>query len=166
MDKEKESQWQQSIVSVWRKAKQWDKAIATYQTLLTVEAGKFSDWYDGIGYCYEKTGKLKEAIQSYQQSDKYPEMYFKMASCHRRLKQYKEALVLYHQARADKGEAARATIYIGYTYEQYGQRENAIKWFQQTCKLYPKTSHASQAHAYLQSKYKISVTLGGSNEKE
>ena len=168
MDKEKESQWQQSIVSVWRKAKQWDKAIATYQTLLTVEAGRFSDWYEGIGYCYEKTGKLKEAIQSYQQSDKYPEMYFKMASCHRhpRLKQYKEALVLYHQARADKDVAARATIHIGYTYEQYGQRENAIKWFQQTCKLYPKTSHASQAHAHLQSKYKISVTLGGSSEKE
>ena len=168
MDKEKESQWQQSIVSVWRKAKQWDKAIATYQTLLTVEAGRFSDWYEGIGYCYEKTGKLKEAIQSYQQSDKYPEMYFKMASCHRhpRLKQYREALVLYHQARADKGVAARATIHIGYTYEQYGQRENAIKWFQQTCKLYPKTSHASEAHAHLQSKYKISVTLGGSNEKE
>jgi len=166
LDKEKESQWQQSIVSVWRNAKQWDKAIATYQTLLTVDAGRFSDWYEGIGYCYEKTGKLKEAIQSYRQSDKYPEMYFKMASCHRRLKQYKEALVLYHQARADKGDAARATIHIGYTYEQYGQRENAIKWFQQTCKLYPKTIHASQAHAYLQSKYKISVTLGGSTEKE
>ena len=45
-------------------------------------------------------------------------------------------------------------------------RNNAIKWFQQTCKLYPKTSHASQAHAHLQSKYKISVTLGGSSEKE
>ena len=89
-----------------------------------------------------------------------------MASCHRRLKQYKEALILYHQARADKGSAPNATIHIAYTYEEYDQKENAIKWFQQTCKLYPKNSRASQAHAHLQNKYKISVTLGGANEKD
>ena len=89
-----------------------------------------------------------------------------MASCHRRLKQYKEALVLYHQARADQNSAPQASIQIGYTYEQSGGRENAIKWFQQTCKLYPKTTHASQAHAHLQTKYKISVTLGGANENK
>ena len=47
-----------------------------------------------------------------------------------------------------------------------GGKENAIKWFQHTCKLYPKNSRASQAHAHLQNKYKISVTLGGANEKD
>ena len=153
-------------MGVWRTAKQWDKAIATYQVLLKVEAGKFSDWYWGIADCYERSGRFKEAIQSYRQSDKYPSVYFAMASCHRRLKQYKEALVLYHQARADKSVAPQAAIHIGYTYEQSGSRENAIKWLQQTCKLYPKTSYASQAHAHLQNKYKISVTLGGANEKK
>ncbi len=89
-----------------------------------------------------------------------------MASCHRRLKQFKEALVLYHQARADRGSAHEASIQIGYTYEQYSQKKNAIKWFQQTCKLYPKNSQASRAHAHLQTKYKISVTLGGANEEK
>lgn len=166
MDKDKEGKWQHSIASVWREAKEWDKAIATYQTLLTVEPGKFGDWYWGIADCYERSGRLKEAIRSYQQSDKYPNVYFAMASCHRRLKQYKEALVLYHQARADQNSAPQASIQIGYTYEQSGGRENAIKWFQQTCKLYPKTTHASQAHAHLQTKYKISVTLGGANENK
>ena len=166
LDPGKEGQWQQAILAVWREARQWDKAIETYQVLLRVVPAKFGDWYWGIGDCYERLGKLKEAIGSYQQSDKYPKVYFAMASCHRRLKQYKEALVLYHQARANQGAAASATIHIGYTYEQSGARENAIKWFQQTCKLYPKTSYASQAHAHLQSRYKISVTLGGSNEKK
>ena len=166
LDQKKEALWQQAIVNVWRTAKQWDKAIGTYQVLLKVDAGKFSSWYWGIAECYEKSGRLKEAIQSYRQSDKYPSVYFAMASCHRRLKQYKEALVLYHQARADKSVAPQATIHIGYTYEQSGSRENAIKWLQQTCKLYPKTSYASQAHAHLQNKYKISVTLGGANEKK
>ena len=116
--------------------------------------------------CYEAAGKLKEAVQSYRQSGKYPSLYFRMASCHRRLKQYEEALVLYHQARADQSAAADATIHIAYAYEEYDQKENAIKWFQQTCKLYPKNSRASQAHAHLQNKYKISVTLGGANEKD
>ncbi len=166
LDKEKEGQWQQAIVSVWRNAEQWDKAIATYQTLLKVEAGRSSDWNWGMAECYEATGKLKEAIQSYRQSGKYPSLYFRMASCHRRLKQYEEALVLYHQARADQSAAADATIHIAYAYEEYDQKENAIKWFQQTCKLYPKNSRASQAHAHLQNKYKISVTLGGANENE
>ena len=166
LDSGKEGQWQQAILGVWREARQWDKAIETYQVLLNVVPAKFGDWYWGIGDCYERLGKLKEAISSYQQSDKYPKVYFAMASCHRRLKQYKEALVLYHQARANQATAASATIHIGYTYEQSGARENAIKWFQQTCKLYPKTSYASQAHAHLQSRYKISVTLGGSNEKK
>lgn len=166
LNKEKEGQWQQAIAGVWREAKDWDKAIATYQTLLTVEPGKFGDWYWAIADCYERSGRLKEAIRSYQQSDKYPNVYFAMASCHRRVKQYKEALVLYHQARADHNTAAQASIQIAYTYEQSGGRENAIKWFQQTCKLYPKTSHASQAHAHLQTKYKISVTLGGANENK
>ncbi|MDG2214538.1 MAG: tetratricopeptide repeat protein, partial [Verrucomicrobiota bacterium] len=166
LDKKKEGEWQQAIVGVWRKAGEWDKAIATYRILLTVDAGEFGDWYWGIADCYERTGRLKEAIHSYRQSDRYPTVYFAMASCHRRLKQYKEALVLYHQARADKGAAPEATKLIAETYEQSGARENAIKWFQQTCKLYPKTSQASRSHAHLQSKYKISVTLGGANEKE
>ena len=89
-----------------------------------------------------------------------------MASCHRRLKQYKEALIIYHQARDDKGSATHATINNPYTYAEYNQKENAIKWFQQTCKLYPKNSLAAQSHAHLQNKYKISVTLGGANEKK
>ena len=166
LEKEREGEWHEHIVTTWREAKKWDQAIAAYQTLLKVVPGRFGDWYWGIAECYEAAGKLKEAIQSYRQSDKYPSLYFRMASCHRRLNQYKEALVLYHQARADKGSAVEATISIGYTYEQYGQRENAIKWFQKTCKLYPKASQASRAHAHLQNKYKISVTLGGANEKE
>ena len=164
--KKREGEWHENIVNTWREVKQWDKVLATYQTLLKVVPARFGDWYWGIAYCHERRGRLPQAIQSYRQSDKYPSAYFAMASCHRRLKQYKEALVLYHQARADRGSAPDASIHIAYTYEEYGQKENAIKWFQQTCKLYPKHSRASQAHAHLQNKYKISVTLGGANEEK
>ena len=56
-------------------------------------------------------------------------------------------------------------LQIGYTQEQAGNKELAIKSFQQVCKSYPKASYASQAHAYLQNKYKITVTLGGGTDK-
>ena len=47
---------------------------------------------------------------------------------------------------------------------QAGQQEAAIQTFQQVCKKFPKDQHASVAHAHLQQKYKISVTLGGAEE--
>lgn len=54
---------------------------------------------------------------------------------------------------------------IGFTYGEAGERENAIRIFQSTCKTFPKTGQASRAHAHLQNKYKISVTLGGATDK-
>ena len=38
---------------------------------------------------------LKPAIQSYRNSDNYPQAFFQMAKCHRKLKQFNEALTLY-----------------------------------------------------------------------
>ena len=56
-------------------------------------------------------------------------------------------------------------LYIGYTLEESGQQERAIKAFQQVCKQFPKDGNASRAHAHLQSKYKISITLGGAKDE-
>jgi TolA-binding protein len=43
-----------------------------------------------------------------------------------------------------------AALAIGYTYEEQSKKKDAIKWFQRTCKLYPCTRNASEAHAHLQ----------------
>jgi outer membrane protein assembly factor BamD (BamD/ComL family) len=53
---------------------------------------------------------------------------------------------------------------MGRTYEQMDKQENAIRAFQQVCRDYPRSGHASEAHAHLQNKYKINVTLGGAKE--
>ena len=85
--------------------------------------------------------------------------------CHRRLKQYKEAVILYNQIIGGAPSSAPwALLQIGYTRETAGQREQAIKTFQQVCKRFPKKGEASRAHAHLQNKYKISVTLGGAKK--
>ena len=133
---------------------------------MKVTPAQFGTWYRQIGHCYEASKRAPLAIQAFRQSDQFPSVYFDIARCHRKLKQWKEALVIYHQARTDKGVAPEATIQIGYTYESSGGKESAIKWFQQTCKLYPKNSQASKAHAHLQRVYKISVTLGGATDEK
>ncbi|NIP98409.1 MAG: hypothetical protein GWO24_35360, partial [Akkermansiaceae bacterium] len=43
--------------------------------------------------------------------------------------------------------------------------KKAIRTFQLTCKRYPKTGQAARAHAHLQNKYNINVTLGGAEEE-
>ena len=48
---------------------------------------------------------------------------------------------------------------------KFGGKENAIKAFQLTCRTHPKSGQASRAHAHLQSKYDITVTLGGAKDE-
>ena len=150
---------------IYKDSGQHDKAIEVYRELITIAPPEASTWYWTIGGIYEHTNRLKLAIQAYRQSDRYPQAYFQMAKCHRKLKEYTEALTLYHQALATEKVAPDATLAIGYTYEEQSKKKDAIKWFQRTCKLYPRTRNASKAHAHLQKEYGISVTLGGSREK-
>ena len=49
-------------------------------------------------------------------------------------------------------------------FEQMGKKESAIKAFRVVCKNWPTSGNASRAHAHLQTKYNISVTLGGAKE--
>jgi len=44
-------------------------------------------------------------------------------------------------------------------------KEQAIKSFQRVCKAFPKSGQASRAHAHLQTKYKITITLGGAKDE-
>ena len=113
-----------------------------------------------------EAGQYKEAIAAYRLWDSFPDTYWYMASCHRALKEYKEALGLYGQIMAtDAGRAPECLLQIGYTHEQAGEKEQAIKSLQFVCRKFPKTGQASQAHAHLQNVYKISATLGGAKDE-
>jgi len=156
---------QRRIVALWRERGKLKEAIEGYQGLIQTDPDRVGEYQWAIAECHEKRSDYKNAIGVYRQCDNYPEVYYRMAGCHRKLKQYKEALVLYNQAKGHDGHAPRATLDIGFTYEQAGEKEKAIKTFQTTCRSWPKSGQASRAHAHLQNKYKISVTLGGATDK-
>ena len=165
IDAEQVSKWRGEEAGTYRQFKQYPEAIQGYRELVKTDALNVQTWLWALATTQREANLLKEAIGTYRQCDNFPENYKHMAACHRELKQQKEALILYGQIRSgDEGSAPWAQLQIGYTYEEMDSRESAIKAFQACCKKYPKASYASTAHAHLQNKYKISVTLGGATD--
>jgi tetratricopeptide (TPR) repeat protein len=154
-----------ALAYMFREEGAYDEAIEIYRELIDANPDRINDYLWAIAECFEGKKAWKEAIQSYRQVDRFPDNYFRMAQCHRRLKQWDEALSLYSQSKSSERHAPGATLSIGHTYEEAGQRENAIKAFQLTCRVYPKSSEASRAHAHLQTKYKITATFGGGKDE-
>ena len=165
-DVENPVRWHEQIAATYRSARKYAEAITVYQQLLKNDAKDAEKWLWALATTYRDAGKYKEAIGHFRQCNNFPTNYSEMAACHRALKDYKEAIILYSQiVGGAPNSAAWAMLQIGHTHEQAGNKELAIKSFQQVCKSYPKASYASQAHAHLQDKYKITVTLGGATDK-
>lgn len=161
-DPENQARWNSEIANAYREARKYDEAISVYNELLKTDSQKAEQWLWLIAASYRDAGKYKEAIGYYRQCNNFPSNYQEMAACHRALKEYSEAVILYNQiVSGAPNTAAWAMLQIGFTQEQAGNKESAIKSFQLVCKNYPKDGHASQAHAHLQNEYKITVTLGG-----
>lgn len=68
-----------------------------------------------------------------------------MAHAQRQLKAYKEAITLYRQIMSGlPDQAAQALLEIGFTHEEAGEKEPAIKAFKQVCDRFPKHGQASR----------------------
>ncbi|NQT37726.1 MAG: tetratricopeptide repeat protein, partial [Planctomycetes bacterium] len=158
--------WSSAIASAYFHARKYDEAITAYKELMALDPEHSEGWRWNIAQAYHHGGRHKEAIGWYRQCTNFPRNYEEMASCHRQMKQYREALALYAQiAGGSQDRAPWAMLQIALTREQAGEKEAAIKAFQIVCKRFPKDSHASQAHVHLQSKYNISITLGGAKDE-
>jgi len=160
------NRWRAEMAMTYRAARKYADAVAVYAELIAADTMNQNKWRWELATTHRDAGQYKDAIAHYRQCDNFPENFRQMASCHRALKEYNEAVLLYNQiVGADANAAPWALLQIGYTREEAGQKEPAIQTFQQVCKRYPKDSHASVAHAHLQSKYKISITLGGAKDE-
>jgi tetratricopeptide (TPR) repeat protein len=153
--------------ATWRHyANNYGEAIKVYTELVQKDIEHLDDWLFALADAHHHAGQYKEAIQFYRQCTKhYPETHFRMARCHRALKEYNEGLLVYGGIiRSDKNAAPQAQLESAQTFEEMGQKEKAILAFQKVCKEYPTSGPASIAHAHLQTTYKITVTLGGAKK--
>ena len=164
IDPDNKGKWLTESASTWQEAGKHEQAIESWRGVITATGDAKHYW--AIGDCYSALKDIPKALQSYRLSDNFPSAYFRMADIQRGQKKWDEALVLYNQARSyGDGHAQNALWKIGETYERANRREQAIKSYQSICKLYPKSKKASEAHAHLQNKYKINITLGGAKEE-
>jgi tetratricopeptide (TPR) repeat protein len=164
-DNERRNVWKPELAATFRAHGKWSEAIAVYEELYRDDSAQSSRWRWEVANTHRDAGQLKEAIGNYRQCTNFPENYKQMAWCHRQLKQFSEAIALYNQVASDSNSAPWAMLQVAFTREEAGEKEPAIVAFQQVCKKFPKDGHASVAHAHLQQKYKISVTLGGAAEE-
>lgn len=157
--------WTAQIAATHREAGQYAEAIRLYRELIKNDPTNTPEWLWMIGLSHRDAGQWKEAIGVLRQCTNFPENSKVMAYCHRRLRQFTEALLLYNQIAGDEPSAPWAAFQIAETWEEAGKKEEAIKAFQTVCKKFPKSPQASLAHARLQDVYKISVTLGGATDE-
>lgn len=164
-DTENKFKWKAASADTYREFKKYPESINLYQQLVQEDPTNGDRWLWETALTHKEAGKWKEAIGYFRQSERFPESYWEMATCHRRLKQHGEAVTLYNQiAGGDKGKAPAAMLQIGYTQEEAKNSDKAIAAFKKVCRLFPKDQYASRAHAHLQNKYKLTVTLGGAKQ--
>ena len=165
-DAENQWKWKAEVAQTYRQFGKYQEAIAIYTELMNEDIEQSDRWLWETATAYRDWAKWEQAIGFFRQSDRFPDNYREMASCHRRLKQYGEAVILYNQiAGGNQSLAPWAMLQIGYTEEEASKKDKAIAAFKKVCKLFPKDPNASRAHAHLQNKYKLSVTLGGAKEE-
>ncbi len=156
---------QEHIADMFKEEGKFKEAIAVYLKLIDLNGDMAANYLWEIGRCHEKMAEWKKAIAIYRQIDDFPGTHFAMANCHRKLNEQREAILLYNQCKVHTASAPRASLAIGFTYEEAREREKAIRTFQLTCKRYPKSKEAGRAHAHLQNEYNINVTLGGAEDE-
>lgn len=167
LDDENQVKWNGLIADTLRDGRKFTEALAVYTGLIQDDPENSETWLGRIAYMYHYRVKdYKKAIGYYRQCNNFPTNYYNMADCNRKLKQWREAIILYGQIMGgSESHAPQALWEIGRTHELAADKEKAITSFQQVCKRFPKTSYASTAHAHLQDKYKITVTLGGAKDE-
>jgi len=164
-DAKESAKWLALAAYSYREAGKPDQAITVYRELIGSDVKNAPAYHWEIAMTLYHAGRWKEAIAAFRGTERFPENYQHMAMCNRQLKQYDEAILLYRQIVAAKPEwASWALLQVGYTQEEAGKKEPAIKTFQQVCDRFPKSAEASTAHVHLNNKYKINVTLGGAKD--
>src|SRR5262249_41280527 len=89
--------WKAEAAETYRAGRKFKQSADTYNELIALDSAKANSWRWQMATVLREGGLYKEAIANYRQCDNFPENFKQMASCHRHLKEYKEAVMLYGQ---------------------------------------------------------------------
>ena len=139
----------------------WDEAIEEFKKAMKeAKGGHFVGLYNLIGICYYTSGRLSEALESYEQSlrfarqfkDKIGEavalgniglIYQRKGDLDKALKYCEEALKIDREIGNKKGEAQDLRN-IGLIYAQKGEMEKALAYLNQALKIFKQIGAKSE----------------------
>jgi hypothetical protein len=111
---------------------------------------KSAEYWNNLGREYLKSGKYKEAIESYKQAIRiepdYAYAYFGLVAVYEELGNYKEAIESYKQAIRIEPDFAPSYFGLGLEYDKLGMYKEAIESYKKAIRIEP--NHA-YAHLYL-----------------
>jgi tetratricopeptide (TPR) repeat protein len=107
------------------------EAAEIFNYLLSVQ--KDGELYQKLGYCHQKSGNYKLALDSFKKAELYDLnktwLYNKIALCHRNLKQPKKALEYFLEVEKLDPENLATELNIGHCYLELGQFDDALRYY-------------------------------------
>ena len=104
-------------------------AIDVYEDIME-RNGPHSEYFEKIGYCYQKTGRFKKAVEYYRKAELFDGdrlwILRKLAWCSLKLKDYEQALVYFKDASGLQPDDVALQLQVGQCYLNLKDYEQAL----------------------------------------
>ncbi len=105
------------------------EAIGVYEELMARNSPR-SEYFEKIGYCYQKTGRFKKAVEYYKKAELFDAdrqwILKKLGWCCLKLKDYEQALVYFKEASALQPDDVTLHMQVGQCYLNIRDYEEAL----------------------------------------
>ena len=118
----------------------WDKALANYDTCLTLAPGK-PITYSNMGVIYFQRQQYEKALELYEKTVRYDPRFadgwFNLGSTYGTLGRFQEAIQAFKKCLEFNPQKAEAYYFIGITYQNMNDKEQAQYYFDKAYQLNP-----------------------------
>ncbi len=128
-------------------------AIDSYEDIME-RNGPHSEYFEKIGYCYQKTGRFKKAVEYYRKAELFDGdrqwILKKLAWCCLKLKDYEQALVYFKDAAGLQPDNITLQMQIGQCYLNLKDYEQALHQYSKLRFFSPENLKVLRPIAYCQ----------------
>jgi len=107
----------------------YDDAIDVYESIMD-QNGPSHEYFEKIGYCYQKTGRFKKAVEYYRKAELYDAdrqwILKKLGWCCLKLKDYEQALVYFKEASTLQPDDVTLHMQVGQCYLNLKDYDGAL----------------------------------------
>jgi len=128
-------------------------AIGVYEELMTINQPR-SEYFEKIGYCYQKTGRFKKAVEFYKKAELFDAdrlwILKKLGWCCLKLKDYEQALIYFKDASALQPDDVTLHMQVGQCYLNLKDYDGALHQYSKLRFFVPDNLKVLRPLAYCQ----------------